>query len=388
MKKIYSMLMMTLLVIALLPMVIAVSFGDGITPDIVTEDFEPLVWHCGHRVAFDDFTEPGRYVDDEDCTTECATDDEIDPEERAECLEDCREKLLERKNNYAFEGEQISWLVLVMDKNGIEKIQDVYVTLGDVQGEENDIEVNCDYLGDIRKGIKDSCNARILEEELDEFDSEVMGYYMCTFTVEGADEITPAGGSMYGEYWVTVEAVDIDGEYGIMAENEYWFFNPIVAVNIEGDLIFDDVRPGTSSYSETLLIGNDADPGSGVRLDMFITGTDFYDSSSSPAMCPYTNQLSLSAFRYYATHGAFSTTADPRSDEEGYVGINYGIGFNDPTPFYDAAEIMQVFEVGPWYHANILTPGDEMAVTFRLDLPEPCNGDFDTGSIFFWGEAI
>ena len=29
-----------------------------------------------------------------------------------------------------------------------------------------------------------------------------------------------------------------------------------------------------------------------------------------------------------------------------------------------------------------------MAVTFRLALPEPCNGDFDTGQLFFWGEAI
>ena len=37
---------------------------------------------------------------------------------------------------------------------------------------------------------------------------------------------------------------------------------------------------------------------------------------------------------------------------------------------------------------NVLTPGSEMALTFRLDLPVPCNGDFDTGSIYFWGEAI
>jgi hypothetical protein len=37
---------------------------------------------------------------------------------------------------------------------------------------------------------------------------------------------------------------------------------------------------------------------------------------------------------------------------------------------------------------NVLTPGSEMALTFRLDLPEPCNGDFDSGSIYFWGEAI
>jgi hypothetical protein len=29
-----------------------------------------------------------------------------------------------------------------------------------------------------------------------------------------------------------------------------------------------------------------------------------------------------------------------------------------------------------------------MALTFKLDLPEPCIGDFDSGKIYFWGEAI
>jgi hypothetical protein len=52
------------------------------------------------------------------------------------------------------------------------------------------------------------------------------------------------------------------------------------------DFTFEDVRPGTSSYSSTLLVANDADEGSGVMMDMFISGTDFYDSSSSGAKCP------------------------------------------------------------------------------------------------------
>ena len=108
--------------------------------------------------------------------------------------------------------------------------------------------------------------------------------------------------------------------------------------------------------------------------------------------------MELEAFRYFATNGAYSTYQDAEDDSagsvtrdkdsEGYVNIEYGDAFNNPFPFYDDAEILQAQPVGPYWTANLLTPGADMAVTFRLDLPEPCNGDFDTGSIYFWGEAI
>jgi hypothetical protein len=358
MRKLLSLMTMALLVISVMPAVLAVSIGSGITPDIVTEDFYPEVWMCDSRTVLDDATEPGR----------TSLDGEF---------------LSERKQNYAFEGEQIEWRVLVMDKNGVEKIEDVYATIGDVQGEGNDIEVNCQRQAvPDQSSIPESCNARILEEQITTFDADMMDVYTCTLTVE-----TPE--SMYGEYWVTVEAMDLDGLAGTMDENEYWFFNPVIALSIDGDLTFEDVRPGTAAYSSTLLVGNDADVGSGVRLDMFISGTDFYDSSSSGAMCPTTNQLALSNFRYFVTNGAYSSTTDGRSDAEGYLPIAYGLGFNDPNPFYDNAEILQELQgFGGYYHANILTPGSEMALTFRLMLPEPCNGDFDTGALYFWGEAI
>jgi len=373
---------MAALVISVVPGVFAADVGGGITPDIETEDFEPLVWLCDQRVVYDDATEPGRYSQD-------------------------GEEMLERINNYAFEGEQIHWLTLVMDKNGIEKVSDVYGTLGSSQGAGNDIEVNCDrlagvpYIREVKyftddgrhdgKKLPSSCNARIQEEILREFDSETMAFYECTLTVETTE-------SMYGEYWITVEAEDLDGMQGTMDENEYWFFNPVIALSITGDMTFENVRPGTSSYSDTLLIENDADVSSGVMMDMFITGTDFYDSSSSGAKCPTSNQLELEAFRYFATNGAYSTYQDAEDDSagsvtrdkdsEGYVNIEYGDAFNNPFPFYDDAEILQAQPVGPYWTANLLTPGADMAVTFRLDLPEPCNGDFDTGSIYFWGEAI
>src|SRR3989338_1996047 len=157
MKSLFTLSVMALLVLAVMPAVLAVSVGSGIGVDIVTEDFAPLVWMCDNRVVYDDATEPGRISYD-------------------------GQELVERINNYAFEGEQIEWKVLVMDKNGIEKVQDVFATIGlDSQGEGNDIEVNCQRFNGQwpRDGddLLDSCNARILEEELDDFDSHTMAYY-------------------------------------------------------------------------------------------------------------------------------------------------------------------------------------------------------------------
>ena len=352
-KLLLSLLVMSALTLSLVPGVFAASVGSGMDVEIITEDFEPIVWQCDHRVVYDDGTEPGR-------------------------ISENGQELIERINNYAFEGEQIKWKVLVMDKNGIDKVADVYATV------DGYIEANCDRLSWTNDHeVLDSCNARILEEEIDDWNSDLMAYYECTLTVE-----TPE--SMYGAVDVTVEAVDLDGLTSQMVEMEHWFLNPVITllVDDDGGLTFEDVRPGTSAYSNNILVGNDADDGSGVWLDMFISGTDFYDSSNSGAKCGDSNTLELENFAYYATSGAYSTHDDGRNDDEGYVGIEYGVGFNDPNPFYNNNEIIQAQKTGPYWIANVLAPGAEMSLVFRLDLPEPCNGDFDTGQIYFWGEAI
>jgi len=356
-------LFVLILGVLILPVIFSTTVGSGIAPVITTEKFPPKVWMCDGRVVYDDNLGPGR-------------------------VSSGGEQLVERINNYAFEGESVSWNILVMDKNGIENVKSVFVTMGDTQGSGNDIQVDCKKTQNQKIEIDPSCNAKIQSQDILTFDPNTMAYYKCVFTVETSE-------SMYGEYWVTVEAKDNDGLSVGMSENEYWFLNPIISLTINGYLSFDNVRPGTSVFSKTLTVGNDADDGSGVMLDMFISGTDFYDSASSGARCPTTNQLSLKNFRYYATKGAYSTAQDLGigrgtrvKDVKGYVGIGYGKGFNDPNPFYDSYEILQAAKVGNYYTANLLSPGSEVAITFRLDLPEPCSGDFDTGSIYFWGEAI
>jgi hypothetical protein len=368
-KLLLSILVMSALMLSVIPGVFAVGVGSGVGVTITTEDFVPQVWQCDHRIVYDDATEPGRISNDD-------------------------QELIERINNYAFEGEQIQWRVLVMDKNGIEKVGDVYVLVDHLK------EANCQLDRSIQETIDPSCGAKILEENITEFNPAYMAYYTCTLTVEPStqDEEETVGG-MYGEADITVEVTDIDGEIGDMAEAEHWFLNPMIALDVQGNIAFENVRPGTSSYSDLITVGNAADLGSGVMMDMFISGTDFYDSQSSGAKCGTSNQLELSNFAYHATNGAYNSYQDLQidvpatgnvraKDAEGYVNIDYGIGFNDPTPFYDNMEILQAQHVGPYYTANVLAPGAEMSLTFRLNLPEPCNGDFDSGDIYFWGEAI
>lgn len=364
MKRSTAVLAAIVMVFAIIP-VTAVDIGTGIGVNIETEKFKPLVWMCDHRIVYDDNVELGRI---------CTPDDPCELRERIE--------------NYAFEGEQIHWEVLIMDKNGIEKVKDTFITVGSSQGIGNDIEANCKLHHVLVQGetIGPLCNARIQEEWLTTATANTMAYYDCTLTVE-----TPE--SMHGEYWVTVEVEDLDGLSSTMDENEFWFFNPEIGLAIDGQLSFDEVRPGSFAYSETITVGNDAESDSegysGVLLDMFITGTDFYDSSSSGAKCPDTNQLALTQFDYYATNGAYGSQLDPRAagDDEKYAPICYGDKFQ--TSMYDECEIIQGPKLtGGYYAGNVLSPGAEISMTFRLDLPEPCNGDFDTGQLFFWGEAV
>ena len=104
MKRFFGIIAAMLLVLSVIP-VMAVDTGTGIGLSITPEAFPPLIWMCDNRVVYEDCVEEGR-------TTNCATN------------------LNERIENYAFEGEQITWKVLVMDKNKIEQISEVVGTIG------------------------------------------------------------------------------------------------------------------------------------------------------------------------------------------------------------------------------------------------------------------
>ncbi|MEK6859893.1 MAG: hypothetical protein AABX54_03695, partial [Nanoarchaeota archaeon] len=175
-----------------------------------------------------------------------------------------------------------------------------------------------------------------------------------------------------------------------------------------------------ASYS-TVLLENTAE--GGVLLDMFITGNDWPAADEEMGRCQnvnhlgvahdgYVNYLPLGAFRYYVENGAFSSRDDDEDDNgdydslivrdvdtEGYLNIHRQLNAGFEESMFDEAEILQANSIGisgikssNVYLANILYPGSAgMSLTFKLSLPEPCYGEFESGSdgsIFFWGEAI
>ncbi len=371
MKKItlYSSSAIGLLMLFAMPGILGLTTSTNITINVTTEDFSPKVWMCDSRVVMDDATAPGRISND-------------------------GKELVERTKNYAFEGEQVKWAVLVLDNNGISNLNQVE---GIIRNNTSIYKkVACAENLSVPNGsaIPSSCNAKINGQNIINYSSDIMRFYSCTLTIETSS-------SMYGQYWITINATDDDEKSGAMDEKEYWSLNPIVSLGVNGGMNFPNAKPGTDSYSDTMLvIRNDADVSSGVMLDMFITGTDFYDLSSGGALCPVSNQLTLDHFRYFVTNGAYSTIGDDevdsvagdviqrKKDAEGYVNIDYGTGFNSPNPFYNNTEILQDDLDAPYWDANILSPGAEIALTFKLSLPQPCQGDFNSGNIFFWGEAI
>jgi hypothetical protein len=344
-NSILSMIAVTLIALFVLPAVYAVDLGAGIDVDIDVVDFEPQIWLCGSRILLDDGEEPGRITDED-------------------------EELVERIGQYAFEGEEIVWDVLVFDKNKVESvIGRVFVNV------DGDRRTECKLSGHFPRTIPDSCNARYLEEDLEEFDPETMAFLDCSYHVRQFDED-------FGETFVTVEVEDEEGIISDIAEGEYWFFNPEIFLSVVGSVSFEEVLPGSLVYSDPFMVKNGASDGSNVLLDMFIFGDDFEGIGN----CPDSNKLDLDNFAYHAAHGFTTSDMDPRSDAEGYIGITETDKFS--TALYDVGEVLQVFPNGPYYTGNLLSPNDFINVVLRLDVPEPCTGEFNDGQITFWAEAV
>ncbi len=334
------------------------------------EDFPLKVWQCGDRILKDEDVQPWRYSRDS-------------------------EMLMERNNNYLFEGETYQVDVLVMDKNKIDEVK-VDVVFEGV----NNLSLNCVPTG---KQNFPNCNAMIDEESVD-WDANLMEMYTCIIEV-------PDSSIAYGEYEVKVIASDYGGtaEYD---ETSVMFINPLISVDVSGLLDFSGVRPGTSEYSN-VQVTNLAE--GGVILDMFILGEDWDSTDPVQGRCNQgngilLNQLPLSAFRYYVENGAYNSRGDRQidmdnydpavvrnADAEGYLNIHRNLNGGFDEDMFAEAEILQENEIavagvpgGEIWAANWLYPGSTgMTLTFRLTLPEPCYGNYQNLDGFtIIGEAI
>jgi hypothetical protein len=290
-----------------------------------------------------------------------------------------------RANNYAFTGEQVKWNVLVWDKNGKEKITDVYSgwvdqTNGPLPPE---MESNC------RLGTQLSNGANLAqagyphvrapgeEQDVLEFDSASMAIYECVLTIEPA---------CHGQKWMGVAAYDMDNLYGYMKEAESWFCNPVLDLTVSGSLNFGNLGPGMQG-AKTISVENSAEAGSGTNLVLSVSATDFYDPGHSGAACPISNYLKQQGLE---APPLFNTglwyTAVQGANSVGSKRMPYGksnIALSDPI--FSTGNGL----TGNWAGSLVpMSPGSEASMTFHLGIPIPCNGQFTDGQIYLYGLAI
>jgi len=265
--------------------------------------------------------------------------------------ENDRFRRITREGNYIFENEKIFTRVFVRNPNGVSDTFDVSVTIGPSIGEGNDIESICVPIRNDEKNL----NRRT------RFNPKTDMWYDCEFTAETAD-------SMYGEYWITVEAESSTDVAIANNMNLLYFFNPIIAFSVDGEIEFENIRPGETYLSRAILLINDVDAGSNVPLEFFISGTNFYDSSSSGARCPTSNQLSLKQFKYMAEYNGSQTEFE-------------SIPYSKPY-----SSTFSINTVKPIMNDVSILPGEEIDIVFELEYPEPCNGAFDKGKIYIWAK--
>jgi len=216
------------------------------------------------------------------------------------------------------------------------------------------------------------------------------------FTSSGnsISDFNPKSGNHYeGVYTVNTivehgwDEVKVEAESGGSKDTAVlgtWFLNPDFGLNVPDgiDVVY---IPGGTAYSNEKRITSWSEYGAhvgspGMFQDLFISGTDFYDETLQGA-CPDTIEAKLSYISYHARIGSKSTANDPRADAQGYVPIQYGIGFNDPNPFgYDHYLILD----GSGNPIEI-NENDELYVKFRIRFPAGCHSTYDVGAIYLWG---
>ena len=311
---------------------------------------------------------------DNDC------DGSIDEDCFPTMIEECNYKIyyenetITREGNYAFEGEQIEWKLLVIKQHGIKNIENVKIELQPSQGSSIQVVCTLNHILLSNEIIDPKCNAG-REKPGSE---NTTAYYTCNYVV-GEPPNTK------GNYSVSARVKDLNGSTE-SKDLESWFLNPIVSIIVNGRVNFGTVQPGTTAYSSLIEMGNGAELGSDVKMNMFISGTDFV-SNNPDAICPDNNTLKLTNFAYYASIGNYSTINESRADQEGFILIGHDGLFSNN--FYNSHEIIQkgTFKNHYW-DANILEPGEMQTLIFRLKLPQPCHGSFVNGTLYFWGEIV
>jgi hypothetical protein len=246
-----------------------------------------------------------------------------------------------RVGRFAFEGELLHWDILVADQNGKSDISSVMMN-GTACAVTTSLATGASLSGYGLSGT---------------FDPNIMAIYACDL----------AASSAHGNSGFRAVAADLSGSTGQTAADT-WLLNPSLAVSTDSALQFGALGPGQQA-AKTLKFTNIGE----VPVILGISADqNFYDPSSSGAICPTTNALSTQG------DGALFTTGFWYSAVSGSVSTG-----NKRIPVGNTfAQSGQIIGNVP------LSAGASMSVTFHLGLPIPCQGHFTNGQIYLWGSVV
>ena len=315
------------------------------------------------------------------------------------------------RQNYAFTGETVSFYIAVYDEDGADDIDEVLVLVDDEpvgSCTPNVWQPGC-LIDDL--WINNHYNIPYDPDD-EEYDSSapdatdhLFAFYRCQFIVQSG--------------WTAESELSIfarDGELDVcLYPNEvttiwddFMNFNPSLELDVLGGPVdFGTIEPGSRSISNSVYLRNNASDGSGVVMDMYIAADDYFTDPTNPeAICPTGNGIRYDQFRYYATKGsvnsgpndnAFRALATNTAEFEECNDIQDGEWDEFvQLPSY-SGDIRDMCHIINWdpdgnpatpNELSLLTQGSEMSITFKLIVPDICEGHFTDGQFRFAGRVV
>ena len=401
MKKLFSVLATLVLVVAMLPTVLADGAEIGAGADItIDEDCVPPVIYVDPTERVWNPNDQTYYTAEEygDFIPAAATD--WGP------VSDIAGYDVPMRQNYAFTGETLTYYIAVYDEDGEDDIDEVQLVVEEVglvgscmQLDEDDGAFPSDTYINNHMNIPYDVDDEEYDSTGGDANDDLFAFYACTLIVQSGWNPTDMTKS---ELEVSVQATDGDLDVCepsdpvvTSAWSDLINFNPTLQLSVEEAIDFGTVEPGSEAVSNTISIQNAADVDSGVVMDMYIASDDYFtDPTGTESICPTGNGIKYDQFKYYATKGSVNSGANDNSYPAlatNIPGPGHCEALSDeytPLPSHsghiqDMCHIINHIEDG-----SLLSQGSEMSLTFKLSVPDPCEGTFTDGSFRFMGRVV
>jgi len=290
-----------------------------------------------------------------------------------------------RTSLYAFTGEQIEYIVVVRDPNGVDdigflkaRVNELDETLGTQVPFSRVSDRDCDGLGRLDPATDKAFRILITVEPL-----------------------------WYDDTEVVLAAYNSNNERTDATHSENWFFNPAISLQVgtsdDDSIHFEPLPYGADTPAERTVhsvnkikVKNVAE--GGANLWMFVAGTNLYDPLGA-SLCPDTNYIFIESKDFNGD--GTDELAHHLMQYRGWSGTNWqmGEGWND-LYIYNLEEPCNIatcyggtpVPAGVFHGGtpldNILTNQGTLEIEFKLTYPMPCIGSFSQGTIYIFGKVI